>query len=81
MMKLSVPDQTRWGKVIKNVGLLNSIYRIPEVPMAKAIGTPITKRTIKAKNINDSSITDLLQVQADPIQNLLYTLFAGREDQ
>ncbi|MPM63900.1 hypothetical protein SDC9_110784 [bioreactor metagenome] len=34
MMKLSVPDQTRWGKVSRNVGLLRSIYRMPLVPMA-----------------------------------------------
>jgi hypothetical protein len=34
MMKLSVPDQTRWGMVRRNTGFESNRYRIPEAPIA-----------------------------------------------
>jgi hypothetical protein len=56
--KLSSPVAMRWAKVVR-AGMVSmdiSMVRIPEIPILKAMGTPIISRIIKLRTRIRTSI-------------------------
>ena len=51
MIKLFVPLQMRWGSDIRKDGWVSSMYTMPELPIAYAMGTPKTNRPRRTENI------------------------------